>query len=115
MGALSSSIYNLTINPCQKYDMMFNGAVATRNPTSSPGRYAGMDNGWALSLIEHTSSNGVQQVDYQVSEHRTLPGRSPRRHEFRICRTPQKPLPTINPIKVPKTVRSAARTAYRSR
>jgi hypothetical protein len=32
--------------------MMFNGAVATRNPPSSAGRYAGMDNGWSLSLID---------------------------------------------------------------
>jgi arylsulfatase len=31
---------------------MFNGAVPTRNPTSSPGRYAGMDNGWVLSLLD---------------------------------------------------------------
>ena len=31
---------------------MFNGAVATRNPTSSPGRYAGMDNGWSISLLD---------------------------------------------------------------
>ena len=33
------------MDPYEKYDMMFNGAVSTRNPTSSPGRYAGMDNG----------------------------------------------------------------------
>ena len=46
------SLYNLTMDPYEKYDMMFNGAVATRNPPSSPGRYAGMDNGWALSLID---------------------------------------------------------------
>ena len=32
--------------------MTFNGAVGTRLPTTSPGRYAGYDNGWALSLIE---------------------------------------------------------------
>ena len=30
--------------------MTFNGAVAVRNPTTSPGRYAGMDNGWAISF-----------------------------------------------------------------
>ncbi len=28
------------------------GALATRSTTTSPGRYAGMDNGWALSLIQ---------------------------------------------------------------
>ena len=51
MGAVPS-LYNLTMDPYEKCDMMFNGAVATRNPPSSPGRYAGMDNGWALSLID---------------------------------------------------------------
>ena len=49
LGAIGST-YNLTMDPFEKYDMTFNGAVSTRNPTSSPGRYAGMDNGWAISL-----------------------------------------------------------------
>ena len=69
MGAVPS-IYNLDHGPYEKYDMMFNGAVSTRNPPSSPGRYAGMDNGWALSLIDIPL--GIQQVDHQVSEHRAL-------------------------------------------
>ena len=43
--------YNLTIDPYEKYDMTFNGAVSTRMPTTSPGRYAGYDNGWILSLM----------------------------------------------------------------
>ena len=51
LGAIGST-YNLTMDPYEKYDMTFNGAVATRNPTSSPGRYAGMDNGWAISLLD---------------------------------------------------------------
>ncbi len=44
------SVYNLTMDPFEKYDMLFNGAVSTRNTTTSPGRYAGEDNGWILSL-----------------------------------------------------------------
>jgi hypothetical protein len=40
------------MDPFEKYDMTFNGATPTRNPTSSPGRYAGMDNGWAASLLD---------------------------------------------------------------
>ena len=31
--------------------MTFNGAAPMRNTTTSPGRYAGQDNGWILSLI----------------------------------------------------------------
>jgi arylsulfatase len=46
------ALYNLTMDPYEKYDMVFNGAVATRSTTTSPGRYAGMDNGWALSLLQ---------------------------------------------------------------
>ncbi len=44
------SVYNLTMDPFEKYDMLFNGAAPTRMPTTSPGRYAGQDNGWILSL-----------------------------------------------------------------
>jgi arylsulfatase A-like enzyme len=51
LGAIGST-YNLTMDPYEKYDMMFNGAVSTRNPTTSPGRYAGMDNGWVFSLVD---------------------------------------------------------------
>jgi hypothetical protein len=39
------------MDPYEKYDMMFNGGVSTRLPTTSPGRYAGEDNGWAFSLV----------------------------------------------------------------
>ena len=47
-----AALYNLTMDPYEKYDMIFNGAVATRSTTTSPGRYAGMDNGWAASLVQ---------------------------------------------------------------
>ena len=50
LGAIGST-YNLTMDPFEKYDMTFNGAVSTRLPTTSPGRYAGYDNGWVFSLI----------------------------------------------------------------
>ena len=50
LGAIGS-VYNLTMDPFEKYDMTFNGAVSTRMPTTSPGRYAGYDNGWVLSLM----------------------------------------------------------------
>ena len=47
------ALYNLTMDPFEKYDMIFNGAMSTRGPLqTSPGRYAGMDNGWALALLD---------------------------------------------------------------
>jgi arylsulfatase A-like enzyme len=45
------AVYNLTMDPFEKYDMAFNGAVSNRMPTTSPGRYSGQDNGWVLSLV----------------------------------------------------------------
>ena len=39
------------MDPYEKYDMTFNGAVATRSTTTSPGRYAGYDNGWVISMF----------------------------------------------------------------
>ncbi len=35
------SLYCLTIDPFEKYDMTFNGAMSTRQPTNSPGKYWG--------------------------------------------------------------------------
>ena len=40
------------MDPYERYDMTFNGAAATRVLSSSPGKYSGQDNGWALSLLE---------------------------------------------------------------
>ena len=47
----SARLYNLTMDPYEKYDMVFNGAAPYRVLSSSPGKYAGEDNGWVLSLI----------------------------------------------------------------
>jgi arylsulfatase len=50
LGAIGA-LYNLTMDPYEKYDMTFNGAAPARVLTTSPGRYAGQDNGWVLALI----------------------------------------------------------------
>jgi hypothetical protein len=47
-----ASVYCLTLDPYEKYDILFNGAVATREVTTSPGRWAGMDNGWFIGLAD---------------------------------------------------------------
>jgi arylsulfatase len=56
LGATASlgsigALYNLTMDPYEKSDMIFNGAAPTRVLSSSPGKYAGEGNGWVLSLI----------------------------------------------------------------
>ena len=48
--ALQPAVYNLTMDPYEKYDMLFNGSMSMRQVTNSPGKYAGQDNGWALAL-----------------------------------------------------------------
>ena len=35
----------------EKYDMIFNGALATRMPVQLAGKYAGQDNGWAAGAV----------------------------------------------------------------
>ena len=50
LGSIGA-LYNLTMDPYEKYDMIFNGAAPARVLTSSPGRYSGQDNGWIGGLI----------------------------------------------------------------
>ena len=50
LGAIGAA-YNLTMDPYEKYDMTFNGAMSYRLASSSPGKYEGKDNRWALALI----------------------------------------------------------------
>jgi arylsulfatase A-like enzyme len=40
------ALYNLWWDPAEQYDIVFNGAAPTGGNQSSPGRYAGQDNGW---------------------------------------------------------------------
>ncbi len=63
------------MDPYEKYDMMFNGAAPMRVMTSSPGRYAGEDNGWVLSLI----SPVIVEFDKSIMKYpsiQQIPGRS---------------------------------------
>ncbi len=51
LGSIGA-LYNLTMDPFEKYDMVFNGAAPTRALTTSPGRFSGEDNGWAVGAID---------------------------------------------------------------
>jgi arylsulfatase len=46
------ALYNLTMDPYEKYDMVFNGAGPARALTTSPGKFSGQDNGWAIALLD---------------------------------------------------------------
>ena len=85
LGSIGAT-YNLTMDPFEKYDMTFNGAAPTRTLSSSPGKYAGQDNGWVLSLVEPV----ILDFDKTIMHTRTSSGirAVPRTIWFRICSIP---------------------------
>ncbi len=100
LGAIGST-YNLTMDPYEKYDMTFNGAVAMRNPTTSPGRYSGMDNGWAISLLDIPLSEFNKSI-VQYPNKKRFPGGASN-DMIPNLQNPENPLP-YDPIKLPKTI-----------
>lgn len=67
LGSIGA-LYNLTMDPYEKYDMVFNGAAPSRVLTTSPGRYAGEDNGWVLSLIYQP----LQEFDESIMKYPSI-------------------------------------------
>jgi arylsulfatase len=94
------SVYNLTMDPYEKYDMTFNGAVSTRMPTTSPGRYAGYDNGWALALMYPP----LVEFDKSIMKYpniKRFPGGAS--DDLRPnLQQPENPVPALDPANPPK-------------
>lgn len=104
LGAIGS-IYCLTMDPYEKYDMTFNGAVSTRTPTTSPGRYAGYDNGWVASLVS------VPQMEFDKSivdfpNIKRFPGGASNDMTPNL-QDPKNPLPLMDIKKVVRTIGAA--------
>jgi hypothetical protein len=93
------SLYCLTMDPYEKYDMLFNGAVASRLPKSSPGVYAGEDNGWALSLFAPVIREFDDSITKYPSLKRVPAGSDPTPN----LRDPENPVPALKPTKPPGT------------
>jgi arylsulfatase A-like enzyme len=102
LGAIGSTD-NLTMDPYEKYDMTFNGAVSTRSPTTSPGRYAGMDNGWVFSLVDIPLTEFNKSIVKYPNIER-FPGGASNDLKPNL-QNPKNPLP-YDPTKLPKTVGS---------
>ena len=81
--------------------MMFNSAVSVRNPTTSPGRYARMDNGWALSLLSVPLTEFNQSIAKCPNITRFPGGAS--NDTIPNLQNPANPLP-FDPMKLPKTI-----------
>jgi arylsulfatase len=94
------AIYNLTMDPFEKYDMVFNGAAPTRGMTTSPGRYTGQDNGWVGALI----NPALLEFDKSVMNYPNItryPGGGSN-DLIPDLQHPKNPLPLLNPQNLPK-------------
>ena len=99
LGAIGAA-YNLTMDPFEKYDMTFNGAVASRFPDPSPGNYAGQDNGWAIAVIYPALIEFNKSIIEFPSIKRYPGGAS---NDLRPnLQAPDNPVPMMNPKHPPK-------------
>jgi arylsulfatase len=101
LGSIGA-LYNLTMDPYEKYDMIFNGAAPARVLTSSPGKYAGEDNGWVLSLIYPALIEFDKSIMKYPSIKRYPGGASD--DLVPDLQHPENPVPMMNPKKPPKAI-----------
>jgi len=101
LGSIGA-LYNLTMDPYEKYDMVFNGAAPSRVLTSSPGKYSGEDNGWVLSSIYPVLIEFDQSIARFPSIRRFPGGAS--NDLIPDLQHPENPLPLIDMKKPPSAV-----------
>jgi hypothetical protein len=82
--------------------MTFNGAVATRLATTSPGRYGGMDNGWAFSLVQPVIMEFNKSIVDFPSIKRFPGGAS--NDQIPNLENPANPVPLLDLKKPPRTM-----------
>ncbi|HEY2585679.1 MAG TPA: arylsulfatase [Tepidisphaeraceae bacterium] len=96
------AIYNLTMDPYEKYDMTFNGAAPSRIMTTSPGRYAGEDNGWGAGLY----SQALIDFDKSIIKYpniRRFPGGASN-DLIPNLQNPENPVPALDPQNLPAAI-----------
>ncbi len=103
LGAIGS-LYCLTLDPYEKYDMTFNGAAPMRNITTSPGKYAGQDNGWCLALI-YPALIAFDQTIIKYPSIKRFPGGASNDLQPNL-QDPNNPVPALDPAHPPR-VKSA--------
>ena len=98
------AVYNLTMDPYERYDMVFNGAAPTRGLTTSPGRYSGEDNGWSAAAF----TEALLEFDKSVMQFPSIK-RSPGGASNDLIpdlQHPDNPVPALDPNNMPSTVPS---------
>ena len=103
LGAIGST-YNLTMDPFEKYDMTFNGAVSDAHADHFAGPLCrAMDNGWVFALI--LPRDGIRQIHRGLSEHQAFPGGAS--NDMARSSGSGKPVPLMDIHKVVKTIGAA--------
>jgi arylsulfatase len=101
LGSIGAT-YNLTMDPYEKYSMTFNGAVASRMPGESPGKYAGEDNGWVLALLYPVLISFDQSIMKYPNIQRYPGGAS--NDLVPNLKNPSNPVPSLDPKKPIKVI-----------
>ena len=100
------AVYNLTMDPYERYDMVFNGAEGEMNGLkTSPGRYAGEDNGWSAALFGIVLADFDKSIMQYPSIQRYPGGAS--NDMIPNLQNPKNPLPLLDPKNMPKAVPSS--------
>jgi len=99
LGSIGS-LYCLTMDPFEKYDMVFNGAMSSRMQRSSPGHYAGEYYGWVLALIYPVIIDFDKSIVKYPSIKRYPGGAS--NDLIPDLQHPENPVPLVDPSKVSK-------------
>ena len=96
--------YNLTMDPYEKYDMVFNGAAPDRAFSNSPGKYSGQDNGWSAALF----STVLADFDKTIMKYpniKRFPGGASN-DLIPDLQHPKNPVPALDPNNMPKAISS---------
>jgi arylsulfatase A-like enzyme len=96
------AVYNLTMDPYEKYDMVFNGAAPMRLASSSPGKYAGEDNGWTAALFSYVLAEFDKTIMKYPSIKRFPGGAS--NDLIPDLQHPENPVPALDPNNLPTSV-----------
>jgi arylsulfatase len=96
------AVYNLTMDPFEKYDMIFNGAGPSRVMTTSPGKWAGQDNGWTAALFSFALADFDSSIMKYPSIKRSPGGAS--NDLIPNLQHPENPVPALDVKHLPTSV-----------